>query len=189
MTTQPDYKLVSISNIVVLEQWKEDVDPQEVLACKASLKAVGTTLIPFVVVRTATKRLRLLHESQTAMYLAYCDLPKEALSACPAIVINESRTDTIKRDPQFEYDALAQLDYCFGTEPEPEFEECPASYNDVQVYQVDQYFLVVVKFNYRHDGNTYSRLLSKCPSDDYLDKLRDIDRESYFHVAQWAIKK
>lgn len=188
-TTTPDYKLVSATNIVVLEQWKEDVDPQEVLTCKASLKAVGTTLIPFVVVRTATKRLRLLHESQTAMYLAYCDLPKEALSACPAIVINESRADTIKRDPQFEYDALAQLDYCFGTEPEEQFEECPASYNDVQVFEVADYFLVVVHFNYRHDGPKFSRLLSKMPTDDYIEKLRDVDRQSYFEVAQWALKK
>jgi len=192
-TTTPDYKLVSATNIVVLEQWKEDVDPQEVLACKASLKAVGTTLIPFIVVRINNDRgvlkYRLLHESQTAMYLAYCDLPKEALSACPAIVINESRADTIKLDAQSTYAALAQLDYCFGTEPEEQFEECPASYNDVQVFEVADYFLVVVHFNYRHDGPKFSRLLSKMPTDDYIEKLQDVDRQSYFEVAQWAIKK
>jgi len=156
-TTTPDYMTLLAAHISIPERFIADCQPEEINDCKASLEKLGTTLIPFVVARTGNDRVmqkyKLVHQAQTAMMMAY--LSQGKLTKCPAIVLKYENSH------DYEESALAQLDYCFGTEPEEQFEECPASYNDVQVFEVSDYFLVVVHFNYRHDGPKFSRLLSK----------------------------
>lgn len=188
--TTPDYKLVMVNNINVPQEWFNNCDPDEVQFCKDSIEKVGTALVPFVLMRDSNDygvlKYTLMHEQQTAMLIAYYQVGNP--SSCPAIVL-DSDPEAIEFDLDgIEY-SMEQLDYCFGTQPELEFDENPSEYNKVEVFEVGDYYLVVVHFNYRHEGNTYSRLLSKCPKDDYLDKLRDVDRETYFNVAQWALKK